>query len=969
MVTLTATPVGAGTFLYQWQQGTDGAGWQDIVGARSASYAATATAPGRMEYRAQVQRSQTGCSVSTTPLSLSVYNQAQVFAEASTDAVCVGGSPSVRSLVLYEGQAALSYSWQEGTAGSSTWTTLPGTGPVITPTYSAVGMRQYRVRVRPSAAGCTLINSEPVVVDFVPKPVAVARISDTLVCTGGSALLSSQVSPSIGRLSYRWQYSSNNNTWRNMAEATAEATVTAVRFGTMYYRLLLSSDAPGCGTGTVSNTLSLQVANPTIPIVGATATEVCTGVPITLQASGGDALLNTATWRWQQSTDRLEWHDLGVTVLRQFTDQPNVTGAVFYRVIAQPQQSGCGALAAQPLLVTVATPLGIALESPDETICLGGRTTLTAQLSTRINASYIWQQSPNGTTWKNIAGVSRQSYTYVPSATGVQYFRVRAKVPVNSGCNTPVSSGIPITTTNGISLSAAVSPGTWCAGSHATITLRVTGGSGNQTFQWLRGSSVSAFSPMLGETSSILSLSDLLPQATYYQVQVSDTGPGCGTEVKLPQPVLIHAAYNPVVRVRSDAAEICRSTTTTLTALVSGGTGNANYFWQQSPDGTAWEDVPIPNNSNRYPFTPADTGSLYFRVIVWFEGGTCKEAVSPAFQLSVVPDPEVEIAEVPDSVCIGASLQLQATVRNTLPMTYTWQYRNKGKMVWNNTGAPSAATYSVNANTPITREYRLLVESGRVGCESVASRVLSLTTVEKPVTQIGASATLVCPNTSVTLTAVSAGGTGNRTYQWQQAAAGSTVFLDVPQATGSTYRPVTSAAGYRSYRVLALSDGLGCGTAAPSTNTVALYVRSNCSNIDEQLPSGQGGVVVSLHPRVASLPTRVDQVAESMDIVPLPLSGKIETPKYTGSLPLLLQNSPNPFEGETRIRFYLPAPMWIRLHIQDMTGRVVVTRSGMYEAGTHEWLVAASLLGAPGMYSYSLQTDTVLLSRRMVWVE
>ncbi|MFM8449923.1 MAG: hypothetical protein ACKOAY_07440, partial [Haliscomenobacter sp.] len=264
---------------------------------------------------------------------------------------------------------------------------------------------------------------------------------------------------------------------------------------------------------------------------------------------------------------------------------------------------------------------------------------------------------------------------------------------------------------------------------------------------------------------------------------------------------------------------------------------------------------------------------------------------------------------------------------------------------------------------------RLLVQSGTTGCQSVASPIVPLTTVEKPITQIGASATLVCPNTSVTLTAVSAGGTGNRTYQWQQAAAGSTVFLDVPQATGSTYRPVTSAAGYRSYRVLALFDGLGCGTAAPSTNTVALYVRSNCSNIDEQLPSGQGGVVVSLHPRVASLPTRVDQAAESMDIVPLLLSGKIETPKYTGSQPLLLQNSPNPFEGETRIRFYLPAPMWIRLHIQDMTGRVVVTRSGMYEAGTHEWLVAASLLGAPGMYSYSLQTDTVLLGRRMVWVE
>lgn len=89
----------------------------------------------------------------------------------------------------------------------------------------------------------------------------------------------------------------------------------------------------------------------------------------------------------------------------------------------------------------------------------------------------------------------------------------------------------------------------------------------------------------------------------------------------------------------------------------------------------------------------------------------------------------------------------------------------------------------------------------------------------------------------------------------------------------------------------------------------------------------------------------------------------------SGRAPILHQNVPNPFSGETILPFYLPEPTAVRIQIQDLTGKVVWVQSELYEAGNHTILVQSSQLGGAGIYLYTLQTADTLQSRKLVLVD
>ena len=88
-----------------------------------------------------------------------------------------------------------------------------------------------------------------------------------------------------------------------------------------------------------------------------------------------------------------------------------------------------------------------------------------------------------------------------------------------------------------------------------------------------------------------------------------------------------------------------------------------------------------------------------------------------------------------------------------------------------------------------------------------------------------------------------------------------------------------------------------------------------------------------------------------------------------GNEPVLHQNVPNPFSGETILPFYLPEPTAVRIKIHDLTGKVVWVHSELYEAGNHTILVQSSQLGGAGIYLYTLQTADTLQSRKLVLVD
>ena len=81
--------------------------------------------------------------------------------------------------------------------------------------------------------------------------------------------------------------------------------------------------------------------------------------------------------------------------------------------------------------------------------------------------------------------------------------------------------------------------------------------------------------------------------------------------------------------------------------------------------------------------------------------------------------------------------------------------------------------------------------------------------------------------------------------------------------------------------------------------------------------------------------------------------------------PMLYQNVPNPFAGETLIGFYLPTGGEAELLVSDLHGRVVQTLKGQFGAGHNQFRLKSK--GLPtGILQYTLTCGPFSATKRMV---
>ncbi len=104
------------------------------------------------------------------------------------------------------------------------------------------------------------------------------------------------------------------------------------------------------------------------------------------------------------------------------------------------------------------------------------------------------------------------------------------------------------------------------------------------------------------------------------------------------------------------------------------------------------------------------------------------------------------------------------------------------------------------------------------------------------------------------------------------------------------------------------------------------------------------------------------------DLEPLTLS--IEFNIEENAVPVvsdyhLYQNVPNPFSGQTTIRYSLPKAEMVTLMIHDMTGRQVFSQKAKGNAGINEILVRNLDLGSAGIYYYTLYTLNASFTHKM----
>jgi hypothetical protein len=82
----------------------------------------------------------------------------------------------------------------------------------------------------------------------------------------------------------------------------------------------------------------------------------------------------------------------------------------------------------------------------------------------------------------------------------------------------------------------------------------------------------------------------------------------------------------------------------------------------------------------------------------------------------------------------------------------------------------------------------------------------------------------------------------------------------------------------------------------------------------------------------------------------------------------LMQNTPNPFAGETKIGFNLPSDMTAQIKISDVSGRTLKLVRGEYVKGYNEVILSSGDLPAGVLY-YTLETADFTATKKMIIIE
>jgi len=83
----------------------------------------------------------------------------------------------------------------------------------------------------------------------------------------------------------------------------------------------------------------------------------------------------------------------------------------------------------------------------------------------------------------------------------------------------------------------------------------------------------------------------------------------------------------------------------------------------------------------------------------------------------------------------------------------------------------------------------------------------------------------------------------------------------------------------------------------------------------------------------------------------------------------LLQNVPNPFTTTTEIGFVLPEDENVSLRVMDVTGKVLISKSGRYTKGYNAITLDVSEINGSGVLYYQLDTERNSASKKMIIIK
>ena len=630
--------------------------------------------------------------------------------------------------------------------------TAPATGTTVTNTATVS-------TTTPDASSAN--NSDSVAVGVVgcPGPPAITAPANLCASTTGHT---ASIDPVPGA-TYLWSVTTGNGT------ITSSTTGNVITFdaGTAT-PLVLNVDVMVNACPTASNSVSINVSNPSASITASGPTSFCDGGSVVLTANAGVSYL----WSSGQTTQSITVSDPGSYTV-------DVTDA-----------GGCTATSAATTVTLFTTPPPAAITpSGPTTFCQGGSVVLTAG----NGSSWLWS---NGATTQSITVATGGTYdvtTFAPTGCGspstgpvtvtvnptpdatitpsgptqfcsggqVELF-APAGMTSYLWSNSATTPSIVVTATGTYSVTVTDAAG--CSNTSAPVNVTVDpapvatiNASGATTFcpggsVVLTASNAASWLWSSGETTQSITAT----AGGNYSVTVTDAS-GCSA-TSSPVTVTVQPAPDTTITA-SGPTTFCSGGSVTLTAAAN----MSSYLWSNG----ATSPSIVVNASGSYSVTVTDTNGC--------------SATSPATVVTVEPPPSATITPSgPTSFCQGGSVTLTAPA-------------GMNSYAWSN----GAATQSITVNA--TGSFTVTVTSA-AGCTATSPPTIVTVNQPQPATITASGPTSFCPGGSVTLTA-SAGAS----WLW---------------STGATTQSITATAS-GNYSVT-ITDGSGCSATSPATN-VTVY--------------------------------------------------------------------------------------------------------------------------------------------------
>ena len=753
---ISAVPPVNGTLpTYQWQSSLNNTTFSNINGATMLNYQPNALT--NTTYYRQMQNATGVCGgpLPTNVVTITVNPSVPVAVSInpSGNPVCTGTAVTFTASPV-NGGTAPQYQWKVNGTNQGT------NNPVFS--YNPVD-GDVVICVMTSDVPCAIGNpatSNTVTMTVQPNLLVGAIAADQSVCSNAIPALLTATPPSNGTSpTYQWQSSLDNNTFNNIAGATALNYQSGLLSTTTYFRQMQNASGV-CGGPLATNVVTITITEGLA--VGAISADqsICEGaIPALLTAtppSNGTA----PTYQWQSSLNNLTFANIGGAT--QLNYQSGVLSNTTYFRLLQNASGVCGGpLPTNVVTITVTPGLVVGSVSASQTICNGSIPALFTGVapSNGTSPTYQWQSSLDNVTFANINGATALNYQS-GALTATTYFRQMQNA--SGTCGGPLPTNVVTVTVGafpGLAVGSISANQALCTGNIPALLTGVPPSNGTlPSYQWQSSLDNTTFANINGATA-LNYQPGALTANTYYR-QMQDAQGTCGGPLPTNTVTIL---VNPPLAVGSISANqaICSGTTPALLIGIAPSNGTSpTYQWQSSLNNVSFANI---NGATALNYQPGSlTATTYYRQLQ-NASGTCGGPLSTNV-VTITINPNLVVGSIGSNqaICSGtvpAQLNGVAPSNGTLP-TYQWQSSLNNLSFANITGATSL-NYQPGALTATTYYRQQQNASGTCG-GPLFTNVVTITVNPLPIPTIAGAAS-VCLNSTGNVYTTQPGMTG---YDW-----------------------------------------------------------------------------------------------------------------------------------------------------------------------------------------------------------